>query len=133
MASVPQYMNRVAGWERTTTGFDANAKGLEYLQGQRDELAQVQAQFKDLSAQQAALTASKQETTKQMQELFRRGEELVDFLRTGLRQHYGKDSEKLVEFGLQPFRGRPRISKTLPPNPEAPAPSNPASDPDTAK
>jgi hypothetical protein len=135
MAGVRQYMNRVAGWEMTTTGFDANAQDLLFMQGQRDELAQVQEEFKVLSTQQAALTASKQETTKKMQEQFRRGEQLVDFLRTGLRQHYGKDSEKLVEFGLQPFRPRPRSPKAPPPLPEAPAPSDLSdpSDPDTAK
>jgi hypothetical protein len=124
-------MNQVAGWEITTTGFDANAQDLHYMQGQRDELFEIETQFKFLSTQQAVLTASKQETTKQMQELFRRGQVVVDFLRTGLRQHYGKDSEKLVEFGLQPFRGKPR-SSTPAPSPEAPAPSVP-SVPDTAK
>ncbi len=106
----------------TTTGFDANSQDLQ--------------EAFILSAQQAVLTARKQETTKQMQDQFRRGEQLVDFLHTGLRQHYGKDSEKLVEFGLQPFRGRPRSRKASPPTPEAPAPSEPASgtsDPDTAK
>lgn len=132
MARVPQYMNRVAGWEMTTTGFDANAKELGYMQGQRDELGQIHEQFKDLSAQQAALMASKQEITKQMQELFRRGEVVVDFLRTGLRQHYGKDSEKLVQFGLQPFRGR-KSPKAQPPAPEPPAPPAPTSSPDAAK
>jgi hypothetical protein len=133
MAGVRQYMNRVAGWEMTTTGFDANAQDLLFMQSQRDELAQVQEAFMTLSTQQAVWTARKQEATKLMQEQFRRGEQLVDFLRTGLRQHYGKDSEKLVEFGLQPFRSRPRSPKASPPLPEAPAPSEPASDPDTAK
>jgi hypothetical protein len=28
------------------------------------------------------------------------------FLNAGLRQHYGKDSERLAEFSLPPFRGR---------------------------
>ena len=61
--------------------------------------------FKDLSAQHAALTTSKQEVGKKMQTLFRQVETLVSFIRTGLRQHYGKDSEQLIQFGLQPFRG----------------------------
>jgi hypothetical protein len=131
MSRVPLYMHRVAGWEVTLQGVDANAGDLQYLERQSAELGQVEQQFKELLAQQSALTASKQETTKQMQELFRRGETLVDFIRTGVRQHYGKDSEKLIEFGLQPFRGRTRAAKPLPP--EAPEEAGPISSPDTTK
>jgi hypothetical protein len=40
-------------------------------------------------------------------------------LRQGVKQHYGIRSEKLAEFGLQPFRGRK--TKTEPePKPETP-------------
>lgn len=34
---------------------------------------------------------------------------LNTFLNAGIREHYGNRSEKLVEFGLQPFRSQPRI------------------------
>jgi hypothetical protein len=52
-----------------------------------------------------------------------------------VRQYYGKDSEKLIEFGLQPFRGRTRTPKPTPPptGPEAPAPLPSISAPDTTK
>lgn len=43
------------------------------------------------------------------------------FLNAGLRQHYGKDSEKLAEFNLVPFRGRRAKSEPpVPPMPPAP-------------
>jgi hypothetical protein len=131
MSRVPLYMHRVAGWEITLQGVEANAAELQYLELQRTELEHIEGQFKDLLAQQGVLTASKQETTKQLQELFRRGETVVNFLRTGVRQHYGKDSEKLIEFGLQPFRGRTRVPKPLPP--ESPATPDSISAPETAK
>ena len=132
MARVPLYMNRVAGWERVTTALEANATDLPHLEAHRVQLEQIHEQFRELGAQQIALAASKQETTREMQELFRVGETLVDFLRTGVRQHYGLRSEKLVEFGLQPIRSRKRTSNPPePPGPESEAPAS--STPDTPK
>lgn len=104
MSRVPQYMHTVAGWEVTNTGLTANK--VEHLEGHRVELEEKMVLFKDLSAQHAALTTSKQEVGKKMQTLFRQVETLVAFIRAGVRQHFGKDSEKMIEFGLQPFRGR---------------------------
>ena len=103
MARVPLYMHTVAGWEVTNTGMTANK--VERLEGHRVELEEKMVLFKDLSAQHAALTTSKQEVAKKMQTLFREVETLVAFIRSGLRQHYGKESEQLIQFGLQPFRG----------------------------
>ena len=34
---------------------------------------------------------------------------MMAFVDAGVRQHYGNRSEKLAEFGLQPFRPQPRI------------------------
>jgi hypothetical protein len=103
MSRVPQYMYKVAGWEVTNTGLTANK--VEHLEGHRVELEEKMVLFKDLSAQHAAFTTSKQEVAKKMQTLFREVETLVAFIRTGLRQHHGKDSEQLIQYGLQPFRG----------------------------
>jgi len=132
MPRVPLYMHRVAGWEVTNTGLTANQDQVEHLQGLRLQLEEKTVQFKALSAQFNALTTSKQEVNKDMRTLFREIETLVAFLRAGVRQHYGKDSEKLIEFGLQPFRGL-RTPAPKPTLPEAPAPSDPALSPDSAK
>jgi hypothetical protein len=48
-----------------------------------------------------------------------------------LIDNYGKDSEVLIEFGLQPYRGRSSAPK--PPAPEAPEPADPVPAPDPAK
>jgi len=46
-----------------------------------------------------------------------------------LRAHYGLDAEKLAEFGIQPFRGRLRAGRGLPPAETAkPAAPNPSSE-----
>ncbi|HYU35530.1 MAG TPA: hypothetical protein VEW48_25530 [Thermoanaerobaculia bacterium] len=81
-----------------------------------------------LSTQQASLTASKQDSTKRLEEVSRVAARLLTFIDAGIRQHYGTRSEKLVEFGQQPFRSQPRIrvvgvdGKPLKP---APAPAEP--------
>ncbi|HEX5718436.1 MAG TPA: hypothetical protein VF179_19900, partial [Thermoanaerobaculia bacterium] len=101
----------------------ANQDQVEHLERHRIQLEEKTVQFKSLSAQFNALTTSKQEVNKGMRTLFREIETLVAFLRAGVRQHYGKDSEKLIEFGLQPFRGL-RTPAPKPTLPEAPAPSD---------
>jgi hypothetical protein len=103
MSRVPQYMHKVAGWEVTDTGLTANK--IEHLEPKRIELEEKLIRFKDKSTQHAVLTTSKQEVGKEMRVLFSEIETLVAFIRAGVRQHYGKDSEKMIEFGLQPFRG----------------------------
>ena len=123
MSRVPLYMQKVAGWEITNTGLTANQTQLQHLETHRVSLEERSVLFKNLFAQHSALTTSKQEIGKQMKELFREVETLAVFLRAAVRQHYGKDSEKLIEFGIQPYRGRKSPEK---PAPEAPAPADPA-------
>lgn len=36
----------------------------------------------------------------------RDGQRLATLMRKAVQQHYGAGSEKLVQFGVQPFRGR---------------------------
>jgi len=116
-------MHKVAGWEVTATGLAANQPQLQHLDGHRIQLQEGTVQFKALSTQFNVLTTSKQEVCKDMQELFRQVEALMVYLRAAVRQHYGRDSEKLIEFGLQPFRGRTPSPKA--PLPEAPKPADP--------
>lgn len=87
----------------------ANSEEIAHLEGPRKQLEALLEQVKALTARQASLTASKQEVSKQLAELHRQGRFLDTFLAAGLRQHYGNRTEKLVEFGLQPFRSQPRI------------------------
>ena len=86
-----------------------NSAELPQLEIPRSQLDGILGEVKDLAAQQASLTAAKQEVSKRLAELMQAGEILRSFLDAGVRQHYGNRSEKLVEFGLQPFRPQPRI------------------------
>ena len=75
-------------------------------------------QIREYSAEQAALTASKQEATKRVQYLLVQGRKLSTVLRAIIREHYGNRSEKLAEFGMQPLRTRPRNPENPLPDPE---------------
>ena len=70
------------------------------------------------------MTASKQAASKEQQTLLTEGQRLANAIRALVKEHYGIRSEKLAEFGLQPFRGRIRAVKspTLDPGTPTPAP-----------
>ncbi|HEX3129671.1 MAG TPA: hypothetical protein VH394_20200 [Thermoanaerobaculia bacterium] len=100
------YAQIYGNWIGLAAGLEANEADLPHLDSPRQELTDLMAEAQNLLAQQAAQAAAKQETTKRLQELIDRGLKLATFLRVGVKQHYGTRSEKLVEFHLQPFRGR---------------------------
>jgi hypothetical protein len=87
----------------------ANSNELSHLEVPVGKLNLLLGQAKDLTAQQASLTASKQEVSKRLTAVLREAQFLRTFLDAGIREHYGNRSEKLVEFGLRPFRSQPRI------------------------
>ncbi len=110
------YPTVVTGFGMVSTGLRANVADLPHLEGHGTRFEVLLGDIHTLNAQQSVFTASKQEVSKKLQAALQEASTLADFLRTGIREHYGKDSEKLVEFGMQPFRGRPRSPKQ-PPDP----------------
>ena len=129
MAEVPDYMKRVVGWDLTTTQVGEREADLGHLLAHSAQLEGIAEQFKERSSRYKALLATKLELSQEMQELFRQGEALVSFIRTGVRQHYGANSDQLVAFGLVPTSRRAR--RTTTPPAEAPEVSAPV--PDSAK
>jgi hypothetical protein len=119
-----------SSWQNLSTALTANATDLPHLEGHRVQLADNLGKSEDLTHQQAALTASKQEISKQLAALMVEGKKLATFLRVGVKQHYGNRSEKLVEFGLQPLRTRRQKAGTQPP---AATPTAPSATPGTEK
>lgn len=89
-----------------------------------DSLGELLRLVRGLTTQQDALRAGKQSTTKELDAALKKLSKLVTFLQVGLRHHYGSDSETLLEFRIQPFRGRTRGARTpeTPETPEPPAP-----------
>lgn len=122
VATQPDFLT-VSG--RMLEALSANSGDLSHLEGLRSKLEAAYDDMRELMAQQDALTASKQTVSKQIQTAHAGGIKLVLILRRAVQEHYGTRSEKLVEFGVQPFRGRPRrLEGTVPP-PPAPTPPPP--------
>jgi len=125
MAKVKEttYTGILGDWQRSLNTFAANAADLAHLEMSRAKLEGIFQDAQEVATQQAALTASRQELSQQMKKLVLDGQRVMSVLRVSLKDHYGPRSEKLAEFGLQPFRGRKPKSKPEPePGTETPSP-----------
>lgn len=106
---------RLGDLQRLMSILNANSEELAHLDFSRQRLEQMLAQAQAVADQQAVHTAAKQEASQQLRALVIEGERLATVLRYSVKQFYGIRSEKLAEFGLQPFRGRPATKVTPPP------------------
>jgi hypothetical protein len=123
MARLRRYLNCLNGWEEVGAAVEAHADQLPHMELVRPELMALLEQARDLVAQLNAATSRKQETYQLLKRVIRSGEGMVDVMRTAARQRFGPESETLVEFGVQPFRGRSRTPAPVTPNPESPTPT----------
>lgn len=117
----------VTDWEQTSITVAANLDELPHLEAPRAKLQTTLEEFRALGTQQDLHAAAKQQISQRMKVLLADGKKLATFLRTGIRQHFGNRNEKLVEFGIQPFRRR----KKEPPVTTPPAPVVPTQPPVT--
>lgn len=129
MSQETTYAGMQGEWKQLMTSIEANIAELGHLEVPRVKLGGLLTQAEEINKQQKALTASKQEASRQLKLLMTEGQRLANAMRTMLREHYGIRAEKLAEFGLQPFRGRNRSvkAKKAPSEPIPPAPT--ATDP----
>lgn len=119
MAKQTSYSGMMGDLVRLTAALTANAGELPHLEGVRARLEKTIAEAQEVAKQQAALTASKQEASKRLKALLAEGNRMATGINRLLTENYGLRAEKLAEFGLQPFRGRPfqtraRKPKTTP-------------------
>lgn len=123
-----RYSDHSKEWEDLTASLAANAAEVPHLEPQRVSLEKLLAEFRDLTLQQAAFQASKQKVSLRLQAVVDEGKNLATVLRMSLKQHYGRRSEDLLKFGLQPFRGIVRKASPIKPEPpaEPPASSTPS-------
>ena len=124
---------KMGEWQRMATTLEANLAELAHLEVPRAKLVTLLGQAVEIHAEQASLRASKQDASKRLRNVLDEGQRLMTGLRQMLKDHYGPRSEKVAEFGLQPFRGRktkkaapPRLHKRPPlPPPLRPPPRHP--------
>lgn len=126
MATTDRNANDLKEWDLLTTAIAANAPDLPQTEIPRAALGTLRDEMRALVVEQNLHKANKQQVSKRMAEIHAEGSKLATVLRFLLKQHYGNRSEKLVELGIQPFRGR---SRKAPPAVEAPEPTEPTSTP----
>jgi hypothetical protein len=116
MSDESTYSGILGNAQRFQTSMEAAVSQIPHLEAGRARLGEGLSLAQDLAKQQAAATAAKQELSVQLQSAVKDVQLLTTMLRKGVRQHFGIRSEKLAEFGLQPFRGRkPKAAPATPP------------------
>ncbi|HSS51714.1 MAG TPA: hypothetical protein VLX28_22450 [Thermoanaerobaculia bacterium] len=108
--------------QRLSVTMEANKEALPQLEPFRLKLTGIVVQIFEIAKQQAAHKAGKQETAKQLRTLLTQGNRVADLVRTGVRDHFGPDDEKVAEFGVQPFRGLKKAKTPAPTPAPSPAP-----------
>jgi hypothetical protein len=116
------YKGKVEAWERLSERVTANAPDLAHLEVSRAKLAGLLDQARQVAAAQSAQTAAKQQASQTMRTVISEGDRLASVLLASIKEHYGPRSEKVAEFGVQPFRGR-KTKKVAPEAPEVSTPS----------
>jgi hypothetical protein len=114
--------------QRLHVALVANAPDLTHVQVSCAKLGTLLEQIHEVTEQQAAMTAGKQEASKQLKRMLAQAQRLANLLRSAVKENYGSGSEKVVEFGLQPFRGR-KAKTEKPVGPESAHPTEPATSP----
>jgi len=98
-------VKKVMKWRRIAKAVRDNAGDLPQIEPYGRQLETMAGEFEDATGRQSAHAAGKQQESKRLRELEINGSKLATFVANGVRQRYGDRSEKLTEFGLQPFRG----------------------------
>jgi hypothetical protein len=87
---------------------DTYAEELPQFAVPRVKLRNLLTEIVTLADEQATYRYNKHQTSKRLTAAQDEGRKLLNFFWVGLKEHYGTRNERLVEFGLQPFRGRTR-------------------------
>ena len=115
MSKETTYAGMLGSWQRWIAALLANGSDLGHLEVPREQLGELAARGQELIQAQSQMTAAKQDASQELGTVMVEGQRLVTVLKLSVKQHYGIDSEKLAEFGLQPFRGRSRKAAEPPP------------------
>lgn len=97
--------DHLAEWEGLLAALTARAAEVPQLDVSRRKLEQLANQFRDLLPRHKELTASKQELSLQLEQLTQEARQVATVLKVSLKDHFGRRNERLLEFGITPFRG----------------------------
>lgn len=116
----------LAGWDRLISTVSTNAAELPDLEKARTDLQKKMEEARALIGVQGTHQAAKQDATKRIAKVMDEGRQLATFLRSGVKQRFGKESEKVIEFGVKPFRSKRRTASPAPQPPTNQPPEPPA-------
>jgi hypothetical protein len=122
MQSETTYSGILGELQRFKAALDANIAELQHLEATNGRFADRLNEANGLAQDQAAAAAGKQERSQRLKAAILDLRLQATVLRKAVRQFYGTRSEKLTEFGLQPFRGRQVSGRTGPDEPPTPTP-----------
>ncbi len=108
MPSINAQADVALDWRELLDSTEKYPDLLPSIQHERDLLISRLGDFHIIKARQQELTASRQETTQQLNEIIARGKETALSIRSILRGKVGPWNELLVHFSIAPIRRRPR-------------------------
>lgn len=120
MAKEVTVKGKMGRLQRLLARLNSNREELQHLEPSRVRFEAVIGQIAEAADRQAFHTAGKQEASQQLRTFIQEGERLATVLQLAVKHHYGIRSEKLVDFGLKPFRGLQRKARTEPQPPATP-------------
>ncbi len=110
-------------WDKLLKRVTANGAELPDLSAYSAPLAQILEAAKEGIAAADGHRGAKQEATKTLKGLLTQGSLAATKLRAAVKAHYGRDSERLVEYKMRPIRPRKR-KPAAPPAVESPPPAS---------
>lgn len=124
--STGSYADFIRHWGQINDRILANPTEMAPFEPLRAQLEAERLGLVNATNQQAALKAATQETSREIESHVAQGRDLATRLRDAIRAMYGRDDEKLTEFGLNVRRPR---KPAPPPLPEDSKPSKPGPNP----
>jgi hypothetical protein len=118
----------IAGWEKAVANARANAMDVPGMDGYLAPLEKILADAKDVSARLAMRLGVKQQETQDRKALIQAGNFQVSRIRSAIKAFYGRNSERVIEFGARPVRprtGKVKQAVVTPPPVSSPGTSGP--------
>jgi len=122
----------IVGWEKAVANARANGMDVPGMEAYLAPLEKMLADAKDLTARLDMRLAVKQQETRDRRALVQAGNAQVSRIRSAIKAFYGRNSERVIEFGARPVRprtGKVQQKKVEPPAVSQPGTSGPPSPP----
>ena len=118
MARASSFAGTMQDWEKLLAALKERAELVPTLEAERLDLEKALAEARVLKVQQESQKAGRQELTQRIKTVVAHGNEVAIAIRAVARGKLGFRNERLVHFGVSPFRKRVRKPAVQPPDEE---------------